>query len=237
MEPYKFSFYKNDFLKSAPFFSLKVVVFLLFVGITIVVTSCGSTKKSEKNYYQVQLSSVADYQRKMDMTIRFLANYENEAEDICNTVITDLTVFEEDIKSELNENDNLSIQQVDSMRVLWHQATSLRRFMDCMAYCSDLPTITAKELQTAIQLLQFQQKTVFSTHCSQTIEISKEKFLFYFLVNTTSTARAMRYSYFSLTNDAKTGLKNIPAQEAAPIFGVFNDYYTNWINMKSVSCN
>lgn len=210
---------------------------MLFCGIVVLGTACGSSKKSERNYYQIQLSSVGDYQRKMEMTVQFLADYDNEAEDICNTVLTDLSVFEQDIKTELDENDDLSIPQVDSLRILWHQTQSLRRFMDCIAFCSETPTISAKELQTALQLLGYHQKTVFSTPCTETIEATKEKYLFYFLVNTTSTSRSIRYSYFTLSNNAKTGMKNIPAQSAAPIFGVFNEYYDDWITMKSATCN
>lgn len=211
----------------------QTVVFLsLFVFV-----ACNSSKKTEKHYYQIQLSTIADYQRKMDMMVHFLSEYDDEAQNLCHTVISDLTVFEEDIKSELNENDDLTIQQVDSMRVMLHQATALRRFIDCIAFCSDNPTIGEKELTTAIQLLQFNRKTVFTTYCTETIEVSKEKYLFYFLINTTTAFKNIRYSYFTLLNEAKTGMKNVPARGAVPIYGIFNEYYNDWITIKSATCN
>lgn len=172
----------------------------------------------------------------MNLIVGYLSDYDNDAENICNIVIPDLDIFELDIKNELAENDDLTIQQVDSMRVLLRQVIGIRHLMDCMAFCSDAPTISINELQEVSQILGFQHKKVFSANCSETIEISKKKYIYYFITNNSATKRNIRYSY-TVSNEAKTGIKSVPSQETAPIFGIFNEFYTSWITMKSATCN
>jgi len=214
---------------------MKFLVRLYIILITIaLLLSCGSTKVIP--YYKVKLIQVEDYQQKYNKLIDYMLNYDNDATAMCNMVLRDLIVFENDIQNEIDENNTLSPYQLDTLFDILQNVRGLRKFTNCIAQCTEHPVIQEKELMMVADLLKYRISVIENIECAKVVEIQKERFIFYFLINKTDVYRNIRYTYSTIEKDNDTGLKQLPGQSAAVIFGIFNDYDTDWITMRSIHC-
>jgi len=207
-------------------------VIILIMSIFI---SCGNTKNTP--YYKVKLTHYEDYKRKYEQLIDYLLRYDNDASAMCNMVLRDLVVFENDIETEIDENNALTPYQIDTLTTILHKVKGLRKFVDCTAQCTEHPVIQEKELIMVADLLQYRTSVIDSSICAKVVEIQKERFLFYFLVNKTDSYRNIRYTYTNFARENDSGLRQLPARSAAVIFGIFNEYDFDWITMRSVQCH
>ena len=208
------------------------IVILLTISIFI---SCGGVKNIP--YYKIKLVHYEDYKQKYEKLIDYLLRYDNDASAMCNMVLRDLILFEEDIQTEINEDNTLTPYQIDTLSAILHKVKGLRKFTDCTAQCTEHPVIQEKELMMVADLLQYHTAVIDSSVCAKVVEIQKERFLFYFLVNKTDTYRNIRYSYVNFERENDAGLRQLPAQSAAVIFGIFNESDFDWITMRSIQCH
>jgi len=206
---------------------------LIILTVSIFV-SCGGTKSLP--YYKIKLVRYEDYKQKYERLVDYLLRYDNDAPAMCNMVLRDLIVFEEDIQTEIDENDTFTPYQIDTLSNILQNVKGLRKFTNCAAGCTEHPVISEKELMMVAELLQYKTMVIDSSFCAKVVELQKDRFLFYFLVNTTNIHRNIRYAYTNFAGEGDGGIRQIPAQSAAMIFGIFNDYDFDWIVMRSVQC-
>lgn len=207
---------------------------LLIFG-TLLAAACGGTKNVP--YYKVPLAQYEDYTLKFNKLIDYLKNFDNDAQTVCNAVLTDLIVFEEDILKEMEIDNALTPTQLDTLDAMRRQVRALRRFMDCLAWCNEYPAISEQELATACELLNFTVLEIDKNKCGRVVEVRKERFLYYFLINKTQFERNLNYSFEKFNGGNDSGIKTLKPDEAGAIFGVFNDFTTDWIIMRTVLCN
>lgn len=213
----------------------KKYLFLIVLLPAAVMVSCSGSKNTP--YYRVQLTKYEDYTEKFSKIIDYLKNFDDDTETVCNTVVPDLVVFEDDITREIDEDDFLTPYQLDTLDLMLRQTRALRRFMDCIAKCSDFPTIYSNELDMVAQLLDFEKNTINSSQCGKAVEMKKERFLHYFVINTTQRDRTLQYAYNTFYGESDSGSHYLKAQEGAAVYGIFNDYSNDWIIMRSLLCN
>jgi hypothetical protein len=196
--------------------------------------SCGGVKNTP--YYRIKLVGYEDYKLKYEKILDYLLRYDNDASAMCNMVLRDLIVFEEDIQAEIDENNTFTPFQMDTLSEILYNVKSLRKFADCAAWCTEHPVIHEKELMTAADLLQYRTSVIDSSACAKVVEIQKERFLFYFVVNKTNVHRNIRYAFTNFTGENDAGLRQLPAHSAAQIFGIFNETDFDWITVRSLQC-
>jgi hypothetical protein len=208
--------------------------FLLLFLLALVIISCKTTQNTP--YYKIQLGTFDDYTHKFEKLIDYLAVYDDDETTICNSVLRDLTVFEFDIDKEINGNMLLSVYQVDTMKEILRQVTALRKFVDCIGNCTAHPAILENELIQVADLLQFRVMTIQETTCAKVIQLQKERFLFYFLINKTNTYHNMRYTYMDFDGENKSGVTDVPPFAATVLTKIFNDYFSEIIIIRSLQC-
>ncbi|MCL2041710.1 MAG: hypothetical protein FWG84_06705 [Bacteroidales bacterium] len=196
--------------------------------------SCGGAKNVP--YYKIKLVHYEDYTLKYDKIVDYLLRYDNDAMAMCSMVLRDLIVFEEDIRTEIDENDALTPYQLDTLSDILQKVRGLRKFTDCTARCTEHPVIQEKELMMAAELLQYRTSVIDEVACAKVVELEKDRFLFYFIVNKTDAYRNIRYTFVNFQGETDSGLRQLPAQSAAEIFGIFNNDVYNWITMRSIQC-
>jgi len=212
---------------------LQLFRLITILAITFLV-SCRSTKS--KPYFKIKLVHYEDYTQKYNKLVDYLLRYDNDAAAMCNMILRDLIVFENDIQNELDENNALNPYQADTLFDILQKVRGLRKFTDCTAQCKEHPVIQEKELMMVADLLQYRTSVIEDVQCAKVVELQKDRFIFYFLVNKTDAYRNIRYAYSSFEKKNDSGLRQLPAQSATVIFGVFNDYDTDWITMRSIHC-
>jgi hypothetical protein len=151
--------------------------------------------------------------------------------------LTDLIVFEGDIQMEIDQNNALTHTQIDTLDLMRRQVRAIRKFLDCIAWCSEYPTLSSDELDMACELLSFNTLEIDHSRCAKVIEARRERFLFYFIINLTQFNRAINYGYDKFNGGNDLGVKYLAPEEAAAIFGVFNEFTSDWIVMRSVLCD
>jgi hypothetical protein len=191
----------------------------------------------DKPYYKIKLIRHEDYTLKYEKLIDYLLRYDNDATAMCNMVLRDLRAFENDIQSEIDENDLLSPFQLDTLSNILQKVKGLRKFADCTARCTEHPVIQENELMMVAELLQYRTSVIEEAACAKVVECQKERFIFYFLVSKTDYQRNIRYAFVNFSGENDSGLRQLPARSASLIFWVFNDYDTDWITMRSIQCN
>ncbi|MCL2511261.1 MAG: hypothetical protein FWF09_04345 [Bacteroidales bacterium] len=207
---------------------------LVIILMTSIFVSCGSTKNVP--YYKIKLVHYEDYKQKYERLIDYLLRYDNDAAAMCNMVLRDLIAFEDDIRTEIEENNTFTPYQIDTLSAIFDNVRALRKFADCTAWCAEHPVISEKELMMVADLLQYHTTVIDSSACAKVVELQKERFLFYFLVNTTNTHRNIRYAYTDFAGEGDGGIRQLSARSASLIFRVFNDYDFDWITIRSVQC-
>ena len=207
---------------------------LVIVLMTSLFISCGGTKNLP--YYKIKLVRYEDYKQKYERLVDYLLRYDNDAPAMCNMVLRDLIAFEADIQTEIDENNTFTPYQIDTLSNILQSVKGLRKFTDCTATCTEHPVISEKELMMTADLLQYHTTVIDSSSCAKVVELQKERFLFYFLVNTTNIHRNIRYAFTNFAGEGDGGIRQLPAQSAAMIFGIFNDYDHDWIVMRSLQC-
>ena len=210
------------------FFRLVVV---LTMGIFV---SCGGIKNLP--YYKIKLVHYEDYKQKYEKIIEYLLRYDNDASAMCNMVLRDLIVFENDIQTEIDENNTFTPFQLDTLSLILQKVKGLRKFTDCTAGCTEHPVIQEKELMMVADLLHYRASVIDSSACAKVVEFQKDRFLFYFLVNNADVHRNIRYAHVNFEGENDAGLRQLPARSAAVIFGIFNDDDFTWITMRSMQC-
>jgi len=213
---------------------LQQLVQLVIILTMSVFISCGGAKNMP--YYRIKLVHYEDYKQKYDKIIDYLLRYDNDATAMCNMVLRDLIVFENDIQTEIDEDNALSPYQLDTLADILQKVKGLRKFTDCTAMCTEHPVIQENELMTVADLLQYRTSVIEEVACAKVVECQKERFIFYFLVNKMEYHRNIRYAYVNFEGENDSGLRQLPARSAALIFGIFNDYETDWITMRSIQC-
>jgi hypothetical protein len=208
---------------------------LVIIFAVTVFISCGGTKN--KPYYKIKLVHYEDYKQKYEKLTDYLLRFDNDATAMCNMVLRDLIVFENDIQTEIDENNTFTPYHLDTIADMLQKVRGLRKFTDCTAQCTEHPVIQEKELMMAADLLQYRISIIDEVACAKVVELQKDRFIFYFIVNKTDAYRNIRYTYTNFERENDSGLRQLPARSAAVIFGVFNDYNTDWITMHSIQCH
>jgi len=210
--------------------------FLVIAIVSLFFVACNSSGKIV-NYNKVILYDVSDYVLKMNLLFDYLNDFESDAEDMCINVVPDLEIFEMDIRAELDEADNISNQQVDTLRDILDKTIALRRFLNCIANCEKEPRITFEQLRISAEIMGYSmEKTGQKSFCAKVFEVQKDKFLFYFVVNETSRVMHVNYSYRDFYGKLNVGIKDLKSYEAAVAFRIFNSESFDRADFLRMSC-
>jgi len=215
-------------------------LYLFLISIILFGASCKSGKElgAGSAYHKMALYVPSDYQKKLNAVINYVKDYEGYPYEICTYFVSDMDLFLYDIKTELEENERLSIQQTDSLRTVFKQTKAIKDFMHCLANCeTDNPVIRSEDIRVAAALLGFQVEKKFAgRYCVDIIQVEKADFMVYFLSNKHPGNRQVPYSFQTLDGRSFVGNKTLKSGTAKAIYTRFNDQAFDYIQDISLQC-
>lgn len=216
---------------------MKAVSNLFFATLILLLAGCAVGNRYT-NYNKIVLQDVSDYVLKINVISEYLSEFEDDKEELCYNIISDLYVFEMDILDELEQANGITNMQIDTLRDVLTKTVALRKFLQCIGNCEDQPRLTFAELEIAANLMKFSFRAEGNeSFCAPIYMLYKERFLFYFIHNNSPRFKKIDYSYRDLDNQLSVGSKDINSGDAALVFSIFNSDFFNRADFKRVKCN